>query len=89
LPSFASLSQSAEIGLSKGIFYVKNHSNISDFFFIEEYDFRTTFFVKMIFFVTSILKPPKMVNQAQFFDEAAKLGKASRDAYNPGLWLIL
>ena len=30
-----------------------------------------------------------MVNQALFFDQAAKLGKTSKDAYNPGLWLIL
>ena len=36
LPSFASSSQSAKIGLSKWIFYVKNHPNLSDFFFLEE-----------------------------------------------------
>ena len=33
LPSFASLSQSAKNGLSKSIFYVKNHPNLSEFFF--------------------------------------------------------
>ena len=33
LPSFAALLKSAKIGLSKQIFYVKNHPNLSDFFF--------------------------------------------------------
>ena len=39
--------------------------------------------------VTSILKPLHMVNSCPVFDHAAKQGKASRDAYNPGLLLIL
>ena len=30
-----------------------------------------------------------MVKSCPIFDQAAKLGKASRDAYNPGLLLIL
>ena len=30
-----------------------------------------------------------MVKSGPIFDQAAKLGKASRDANNPGLWLIL
>jgi hypothetical protein len=30
-----------------------------------------------------------MVKSGLIFDQAAKLGKASRDAYNPGLRLIL
>ena len=29
-----------------------------------------------------------MVKSGPIFDQDAKLGKASRDAYNPGLWLI-
>ena len=33
LPSFASLSQSAKNEFSKSIFYVKNHPNLSQFFF--------------------------------------------------------
>ena len=33
LPSFASSAQSVKIGLSKWIFYVKNHPNLSEFFF--------------------------------------------------------
>ena len=43
----------------------------------------------MFIFVASIFKPLKMVKSGAIFDQAAKLGKASRDAYNPGLWLIL
>ena len=35
--------KSAKIWLSKSIFYVKNHPNLSHFFFIEEYQFRSTF----------------------------------------------
>ena len=38
--------------------------------------------------VTSIFKPLKIVKSGLIFDQAAKLGKACRDAYNPGLWLI-
>ena len=37
----------------------------------------------------SILKPPKMVKSRPIFDQASKLGKASRNTYNPGLELIL
>ena len=38
---------------------------------------------------TSIFTPLKIVKSGPIFDQVAKLGKASRDAYNPGLWLIL
>ena len=38
------LSKSAKIGLSKSVFYGKNYPNLSQFFFIEEYQFRSTFF---------------------------------------------
>jgi hypothetical protein len=37
------------------------------------------------FLVTSILKPLQMVKSCPIFDQAAKLEKASRDTYNPGL----
>ena len=37
----------------------------------------------------SVSKIKKMVKSGLIFDQAAKLGKASRDANNPGLWLIL
>jgi hypothetical protein len=39
--------------------------------------------------LASILKPLQMVKSCRIFDHAAKLGKASRDTYNPGLLLIL
>ena len=45
------LSKSAKIWLSKSIFYVKNHLNLSQFFFIEEYQFRSTLFVIDIFWL--------------------------------------
>ena len=43
------VSKSAKIWLSKSIFYIKNHLKLSDFFFIKEYEFRSTFFVIDIF----------------------------------------
>ena len=42
-PSGDSLSESANFGLSKWIFYVKNHSDLSEKNFIEEYQFRRPF----------------------------------------------
>ena len=47
------------------------------------------FFVKMIFFITSILKPLQMVKSCPIFDEMAKLGKSTQDTYDWGGWLIL
>jgi hypothetical protein len=44
---------------------------------------------KIISTLTSILKPLQMVKSCPIFDRAAKLGKASSDAFNPGLLLIL
>ena len=54
---------------------------------IDEYKFRSTFFVigifdKIIFLTTLLLK------LGQIFDKVAKLGKLTQDAYNPGKWLI-
>jgi hypothetical protein len=43
------LSKSAKIWLSKSTFYVKNHPNLSHFFHIKEYQFRSTLFVIGIF----------------------------------------
>ena len=43
------LSKNAKIWLSKSIFYVNNHPNLSQFFFIEEYQFRSKSFVIDIF----------------------------------------
>ena len=42
-------SKRAKILLSRSIFYVKNYPNLSHFFFIEEYQFKSTFFVIDIF----------------------------------------
>ena len=39
------MSKSTKIWLSKSIFYVKIYRNLSHFFFIEEYQFRSTFIV--------------------------------------------
>ena len=67
------VSKSAKIWLSKSIFYVKNHWNLSQFFFhwripklfhsFEEYQFRRTFFVltfldNIIFKITLLLWYP-------------------------------
>ena len=54
LPDFESpfgdsLSKSANFGLSKWIFYVRNHPNLSKKNFIEKYQFSHTSFVKSIF----------------------------------------
>ena len=54
-PSGDSLSKSANFGLSKWIFYVKNHPNLSKKKFIEEYDFRGTIFVIDIFWKLQFL----------------------------------
>jgi hypothetical protein len=43
------LSKSAKVWVSKSIFYVKNQGNLSSFFFIEEYRFRSTLFIIDIF----------------------------------------
>ena len=58
LPSFASLSQSVKNGLSKSIFYVKNHPNLSQFFFslkntnLEAHFLLLAFFDKINFQIT-------------------------------------
>jgi hypothetical protein len=62
---------------------VNNHSNLSAFFSL-----RNKILVAH-FLVTSILKPVFLLKSGPIFDQAVKLGKATRDAYNPGLWLIL
>ena len=50
------LSKSAVIVLSKSIFYVKNRSNHSNFFFIEEHEIRSTTFINDTFCLMSFLK---------------------------------
>ena len=41
------------------------------------------------FLVTSISKPLYFLNTCLIFDEVAKLGKATKDTYDGGRWLIL
>ena len=47
--NFQKVQKSAKIRISKSIFYVEKSPNFSLKNFIEEYKFRTTFFVKDIF----------------------------------------
>ena len=49
LPSFTSSAQSAKIGLSKWIFYVKNHPNLSDFFSFKNTNLRAHFLLSKLF----------------------------------------
>ena len=49
------LSKSAKIWFSKSIFYVKDYLNLSYLFFIEEYQFRSIFFVIDIFWWNQFL----------------------------------
>ena len=97
MPSFASSSQSAKNGLSRSIFYVKNHPHLSQFlnhFITKDWELENNtnleahflllaFFDKIIFLTTLLLK------LGQIFEEVAKLGKSTQDAHNPGKWLIL
>ena len=88
LPSFAALSQSAKIGLSKWIFYFKIHPNLWIFFSLENKNLAAHFLLKLFIcnynFITSFL-----LKSGPIFDEAAELGKATQDPYNLGGWLIL
>ena len=52
------VSKSAKVWLSKSIFYVKNHRNLSHFFFIQKCQFTSTF-------VLSIFKPLHYQNDVQ------------------------
>ena len=54
-----------------------------NFFFIEAHFLLLAFFDKINFLTTLLLK------LGQIFDEVAKLGKSTQDAYNQGKWLIL
>ena len=50
------LSKRAIIWLSKSIFSVKNHPNLSHFFFIKDYQFRSTFLLLKFFDKNQFLK---------------------------------
>ena len=79
------VSKSAEIWLSKSIFYIKIHSNISDFFFIEDYEFRSTFFY-WHFLKTSIFKSLYYLKWCPIFD-SSPLFQFSK--FNNFIWLQL
>ena len=49
-------------------FNVKNHSNLSNFFFTEEYQLGRRFFVIVIFLKTSILEPLCFLKWCPIFD---------------------
>ena len=50
------------------IFYVKNHLNLFDYFFIEDYQFSRKFFVIVIFWKTSIFGPLRFLKWCPIFD---------------------
>ena len=84
---FAQLCQLAKNGLSKSIFYQSSKS-FSIFFSLKNTNLEAhflllAFFDKINFLTTLLLK------LGQIFDEVAKHGKSTQDAYNPGKWLIL
>ena len=62
---------------SFSIFFSLKNTNLEAHFFL------LAFFDKINFLTTLLLK------LSQIFDEVAKLGKSTQDAYNPGKWLIL
>ena len=76
-PDFQSqFSVSKIIGIFLNFFSLKNTN-------LEEHFLLLAFFDKIYFLTTLLLK------LGQIFDEVAKLGKSTQDAYNPGKWLIL
>ena len=84
MPSFATSSQCAKIGLSERILYVENYS---DFFLLKIKGLGANFLLKL-FFDNFNLKITFLMKSGSIFEEVAKLGKASCDAYNWGRWLI-
>ena len=62
---------------SFSIFFSLKNTNLEAHFLL------LAFFDKINFLTTLLLK------LGQVFDEVAKLGKSTQDAYNPGKWLIL
>ena len=62
---------------SFSIFFSLKNTNLEAHFLL------LAFFDKINFLTTLLLK------LGQIFDEVAKLGKSTQDAYNPGKWLIL
>ena len=52
-------------------------------------DFQSKFFLLKLYFGNINFETTCLLKSDPIFDQAAKLGKASRNAYDPGLWLIL
>ena len=73
--------------LSKWIFYVKSHFNLSDFFSLWNRVLGAHFLLKW-FFGNFNFKTTCLLISIPIFDQAAKLGKSSRDAYNPGFVIL-
>ena len=71
------VSKSAKIWLLK---YVKNHRNLSDFFFIEKYKFRITFFV--------ILKLPYFLKWCPIFDSSPLLQFSKFNDFLCVCWIL-
>ena len=59
----------AKFWLSKSIFYVNNHTNLSKKNFIENYDFAGTLFVIGSFFKTSLFGPLYFLKWRPIFDD--------------------
>ena len=79
MPKFdfqSQFSMSKIIRIFLNFFSLKNTNLEAPFFVIGIFD-------KINFLITLLLK------LGQIFDEVAKLGKSTQDAYNPGKWLIL
>jgi hypothetical protein len=67
LQSGQKMQKSAKIGHSKSIFYVEKSLNLSKKNLIEEHKFRTTFFIKIHFLITSIFKSLFFLKMGQSF----------------------
>ena len=85
-PSSDSSSKSANFGLSKWIFYVKNHPNLSKKKIIEEYQFKRTFFCKKSFFADSNFKTTLLLKWRPIFDEPSLDGDPK---FGNFIWLQL
>ena len=88
-PSSDSSSKSANFGLSKWIFYIKNHPNLSEFFFSWKNSKFCAHFLLRWFFYNFKFKKVLFLKLLQILEKVAKLGKSNQDAHNPGKWLIL
>ena len=77
----------AKFWLSKPIFYVKNYPNHSKFFFIEEYDYKGTLFVKEIFWKLQLLNHFIFLNEVLFLTTFTQLNARLKNFLNG--WLLV